>query len=205
MPVAALAAFQSEVQQCDSLIANAHKVDATGMSLFPARDQQQITVAAFLNLFIAWESFLEACFVSLMTGGATISGAAPNRFASPASTRAAHAMIIGINRYFDFANIENVRKVAGIYFEQGYPFEPHLTAVVVDLTDLRTMRNASAHVTSTTQISLEGLAQRILGTPQPGISLYGLLTAMHPAGAGQTVYATYRDKLLAAAQLVADG
>lgn len=205
MPAVALAAFQAEIQQCDSLIATAHQVDAAGAPLFPARDQQQITVAAFLNMFIAWESFIEACFVSLMTGGATVSGAVPNRFVSPPNTQAAHAMIIGTNRYFDFANIDNVRKIARIYFDQGYPFEPHLTGVVMDLNDLKTMRNASAHVTSTTQVTLEGLAQRVLGTPQPGIGLYTLLTSLHPGGAGQTVYATYRDKLVAAAQLVAQG
>jgi hypothetical protein len=35
----------------------------------PPIDRQQITVAALLNMFIAWESFLEASLVELMTGG----------------------------------------------------------------------------------------------------------------------------------------
>ncbi|MEJ1096495.1 MULTISPECIES: hypothetical protein [unclassified Pseudoxanthomonas] len=206
MPGAALTKLQAEAQQCDALITNAHRSDANGTAIFPARDQEQITVAAFLNLFIAWESFLEACFISLMTGGATVSGATPNRFVLPPTAQAAQAMIIGINRYFDFANIDNVRKVARIYFEHGYPFEPHLSAIVVDLQDIKMMRNSSAHLTSTTQAALAALAQRITGTPQPGISLYSLLTHTDPrAGNGQTVYATCRDKLLAAAQLIAVG
>lgn len=46
--------------------------------------------------------------------------------------------------------------------------------------DLRTMRNASAHISSTTQTALESLAQRIFRTPRPGIVLYDLLMAADP-------------------------
>lgn len=70
MPIAqVLADFRAEIAQCESLIANAHKVDATGVQVLPTIDQQQITVAAFLNMFIAWETFLEAALCEFMTGG----------------------------------------------------------------------------------------------------------------------------------------
>ena len=74
-------------------------------------------------------------------------------------------MIIGNFKYFDYANILFVIKLASLYFQNGYPFEPYLSASQTDIGDMRTMRNASAHISSTTQRALEGLAQRILSIP----------------------------------------
>lgn len=208
MPVGiALTEFQARVAQCDSLIANAHRQDASGVALFPLPDRQQITVAAFLNFFVAWEGFLEDVLTKVMAGNATVLGKHPQaRYVAPASQNAAKAMVIGINKYFDYANPEFVRRVVMMYFAGGYPFEPHLSSIATDLADLRTMRNASAHISSTTQKALEALAQRVFSTPRPGVDLYTFLTATDPRhGATGTVFAAARDKLLAAASLIANG
>ena len=174
--------------------------------LFSPLDREQITVAAFLNLFVAWEEFLEAALSNLMAGAPTLSGVMPVKFVAPADVHQARKIVIGINRYFDYANHEFVRRIAEVYFTGGYPFQPHLASISTDLADLKTMRNASAHLSSTTQTALEALAQRIFGTPQPGIGLYSLLTRVDPRGlAGNTVFAESRDKLLVAAQLIAQG
>lgn len=201
-----LATFQKSASQCDRLIANAHQTGATGVALFPALDQQQITVAAFLNLFVAWETFLEESLAKLMAGSPTISRRVPVRYVSPLNMEAARSLVIGAQRYFDYGNHDNVRRIVGMYFENGYPFEPHLSAINSDLCDLRTMRNASAHISSTTQAALESLAQRIFSTPRPGIDLYSLLTNTDPRStAGNTVYAESREKLLVVAELIANG
>lgn len=141
-----------------------------------------------------------------MAGAATLSGTQPTRYVLPPSADAAREMVIGINRYFDYANHDYVRRIVPMYFKGGYPFEPHLGAIASDLADLRTMRNASAHLSSTTQRALEALALRVLTTPQPGIDLYSLLTRVDPrTGNGSTVMATARDKLLTVGQLIATG
>lgn len=203
---AALNELQSNAAQCDSLIANAHNVDATGAPILPPIDRQQITVAAFLNLFIAWESFMEDAMTKLMSGSPTISGTHPIRFASPRSQNDAKALVIGINKYFDYANHQNVKKVAMMFFENGYPFEPNLSAIASDLDDIRTMRNASAHITSTTQKALNALAQRIFTTPHPGINLYTLLTSRDPrSSSSDTVFEESKNKLLTTAILIANG
>jgi hypothetical protein len=68
------------------------------------------------------------------------------------------------------------------------------------------MRNASAHITASTQAALEAFAVRIFGAPHPGLTLYQLLTAVDPRSAtGDTVFATYRDMLLTTAELIARG
>lgn len=207
MPIAsAVTNLGAKAAQCDSLITSAHRVDAAGASIFSLADREQITVAAFLNLFVAWEEFLEAVFSNFMVGVPTLSTNVPNRYAVPPDVESAKLMLIGTNRYFDYANHELVRKMASVYFQNGYPFEPTFSAVISDLADLRTMRNASAHLSSTTSLSLEALAQRIFGTPCPGITLYAMLTTVDPRSAtGSTVFAEARDKLLTSAQLIAQG
>lgn len=206
MPVAtALAAFKAAVAQCDNLIANAHKTDPAGAYIFPPPDREQITVAALLNAFIAWEQFLEEVMANLMCGAPTISGSYPLKFVTPPTKDAAKKMMIGVMKYFDFSNHENVGKIAEIYFDAAYPFQPHLRALISELRDLKTMRNASAHASSTTQSALEGLALRIFGMPRPGITLYELLTSPYPGSAGETVFLVYKNKLAVAAELIANG
>lgn len=201
-----LTAFKTSLTQCDSLIANAHKVDGGGIALLPAIDQQQITCAAFLNMFIAWEEFLEKSIAHLMVGLPTINGRFPVKYVSPPNVGVAYALIVGVMRYFDFGNQENMRKLVTLYFENGYPYEPHLSGVFSDLADLRTMRNYSAHITANTQISLESLAIRILGKPMPGINLYQMLMMNDPrSAAGDTVFVSYKNKLIVTADLIAAG
>lgn len=199
--------FKNSVAQCDNLIADAHRTDgAGGPFLFPELDRQQITVAAFLNLFIGWETFVESSLSELMTGGLTTSGTVPVRYVSPPNAAAARELVIGVARYFDYGNHDYVRKIVGMFFQNGYPFEPHLSGVVADLSDLRTMRNASAHITSTTQTALESLALRIFGQPKTGISLYDLLTTVDPRSAtNETVFLAYKNKLVVTAELISIG
>lgn len=206
MPIAqALADFKAGVLRCDNLIANAHKLDANGSPFMPEIDRQQVTVAAFLNFFIAWESFLETTLAELLRGSPTMNGAAPVKYASPPDTDSAKKMVIGTILYFDYGNQEKFRKIAEIYFRNGEPFQPHLNAIFTDLQELRTMRNSSAHISSSTQTALEGLSLRLLARPSPGITLYQLLTAQNPQSAGQTVFETYKAKLIVTAELIAQG
>jgi hypothetical protein len=199
-----LTALKADLAQSESLIAHVHALDHGGQPILPALDQRQVTISAFLNMFIAWETFLEKAFADYMTGESTIGGRQPIRYVLPHSIEAARTLIVGTQRYFDYGNHENVKKVARMFFENGDPFEPHISAFISDLADIRTMRNASAHITSTTQTALEGLALRIFGQPKPGIDLYYLLISPDPrTTTGYTVFAVYRDKLLTAAGLIA--
>ncbi len=199
-----LSQFNSSVQQCENLIVNAHKSDANGDTILPEIDQVQITVAGFLNMFIAWEYFLESSLLEYMTGSTTISGKQPKRIVFPTTKHSAQQLIIGINRYFDYANHQNIIKIANSFFEKGYPYEPHLSAIYKQLDDLRTMRNASAHYSTTTQVALDALAIRILKAPYNGINLYDLLTNSIP-NESKTVFVGYKEKLTATAHLISYG
>ena len=201
-----LATLQARSAECAALIASAHRADAAGGNLFSASEREMITTAAFLNTFKLWEGFLEESMSKYLSGKRPIGGGYVRKRASPASEDAAKAMLVGVMKFFDYANHDYVRKIAGIYFDGGRPFEPHISSVFTDLSDLRIMRNAAAHISSTTQASLEALAQRIFSTPQPNITLYEMLLRSDPrSAAGETVFASYQTKLLATAELIARG
>lgn len=203
-----LSAFVGEATQCDKLIADAHQKDASGTMVFPPTDRAQITVAALLNLYIAWEIFLESSLLEFMVGSATRSGRVPVRFVCPVSAESAQSIVIGCNwsGHFDYGNRDYVRTIVNSYFEDGYPFEPCLDGISSELGDLKIMRNASAHRSITTQRPLEIVAKRIFGVPRPNIDLYALLINMDPRSTpGNTVYTTYRDKLLVTAELILNG
>ena len=199
-----LSNFENNIQQCDSLIANAHKFDKEGNPILPNIDQSQITVAAFLNMFLAWEEFLESSLIEFMTGSLTISGQSPQRYVFPGDREKAHSIVRGVNRYFDYSNHDYVKKTVNLYFENGYPYEPHLSAIHSELIDLKTMRNASAHIATNTQQALDALAARIMMSRQPGIKLYDLLIKIIP-NSNETVLFSHRDKLLITASKIAIG
>jgi len=123
MPLATiLIEFKAALTQCEALVVNAHKTDsATGQPFLTPTDKEQVTTAAFLNMFIAWENFLESTISDLMMGQATIGGKAPTKFASPPTRAGAQAMVIGTRPHFDYANHDNVRKFVSLYFNNGYP------------------------------------------------------------------------------------
>jgi hypothetical protein len=208
MPAAEiLANLRVAIVQCDNLVVNAHRV-VNGASVLPPADQKQITVAAFLNLFIGWETFLEECFLEFMMGGKTLNGSVPIRYVSPVDLAAANKLINGVAwTYFDYAKYENVLVLARMFFKGGYPFEPYISSAYTDLEDSRKMRNWCAHKTSSTQAGLDGLALRIFGSPRLGIDLYTLLMATDPrvASGTQTIFVTYKEKILALAQMIATG
>lgn len=207
MPIAdVLAKFRTKIGQCDSLIKNSHQQDNFGSNILPALDREQITVAAFLNMFIAWESFLESALAEFMLGGLTLSGSTPKRYVLPTTLDHANKLVIHTSRFFDYANHNFFSKAVSLYFEDGYAFEPHFGSIMTDLSDLRTMRNGSAHISSTTQVALEALAFRIFSGPKRGVTLYQMLTAFDPRlGVGETVFSGFKDKILIAAELIAKG
>lgn len=207
MPITqSLTAFQARVTQCDSLVESAHAVLADGQFHFTILDRAQITEAAFLNMFIAWEEFVENSIGDFMMGEATVSGHMPVRYVNPPSRDHSGKMVLHMGRYFDYANHEHVKKLARLYFDTGYPFDTPINSLTQELSDLKIMRNACAHMSSTTKAALEGLGLRVFGSPQAGVTVYQMLTANDPrTNPNVTVYASYRDKLLVAAELISQG
>jgi hypothetical protein len=188
--------FRDTVVSVNGLIVSAHTTDATtGANLWQPDEIVFITESAFLKMFIAWESFLEKSFILYLMGNPSITGRLLTKYASPIDEKHAHEILIGTMRYVDWSNPEIVKKIAKIYFELGEPFENAIASSNHHLLDLRTIRNSSAHISSTTTRSLDALATRLLQRPIAGITIYDLILAIDPQNTSNTILKSYQDIL----------
>ena len=155
-------------------------------------------------MFIEWENFLELSLIEFMTGSLPINGNQFQRFVFPEGKEEAHNMIQGTSRFFDYANHQFFSKTVNNFFKDGYPYQPHFGRIRTELDDLRTMRNASAHISKYTQKPLDSLATRIFNSPKSNILLYDLLTKVMPHSS-DTVFDHYKNILLVTAENIANG
>ncbi|MFH1033035.1 MAG: hypothetical protein V1806_00885 [Pseudomonadota bacterium] len=117
-------------------------------------------------------------FILYMLGNSSPKGGHVTRFALPQSETQAHQMIIGTQRYVDWANPDIVRKLSQIYFDNGEPINSAVSSIYTDLVDLKNIRNAAAHLSSTTSKSFYGVVSRRLGLINPGISVSDYLLSL---------------------------
>lgn len=186
----------------DSIIASAHLTNAAGAFVQPSDVRSFLTEAAVVRVHIAWERFLEQSFLSYLVGETTVSGAHVATYLAPPSFDHANRVLIGTQRYVDWGNPEIVVKLADLYFPSGAPYKAALAAIQGDLYDLRAVRNAAAHLSTSTSVQLDGVALRRLRKPISGITVYDLVTAPDPGASGKTVMQSFVDVLTAAAALI---
>ena len=74
----------------------------------------------------------------------------------------AHRILIGTQKYVDWSNPEIIRRLCNLFFDPSNPFDTYIASINTDLFDLKTIRNAAAHLTSTTSQQLDSLATRKL-------------------------------------------
>ncbi|GDX10900.1 hypothetical protein LBMAG57_26720 [Verrucomicrobiota bacterium] len=206
MPIGtALTAFRAEIATHQGYITNAFVQDAAGNYLMGAQQQSFVVDSAFLRMFIAWETFLEEVFVRYLLGNPSVAGTLAVLFANPGTEERAREMLVGTQKYVDWANPEIVRKLSRIYFNNGEPIGPAISAIQSDLFDLKTVRNAAAHLTTTTGRLLDALATRRLGHNCINISVSGFVLAPDPTpGAAGSILDSYIVLLDATAHNIAN-
>lgn len=196
--------FQSRMVQVEGHIQSAFYQDFTGSYLFDKAFRDFVVESAFLKIFIAWETFLENCFLSYSMANPSMSGLVYVRYARPLDEAHAGKMVVGTQKFIDWSNPTNILTYSKLYFESGEPFRSVISSINEDLLNLKSIRNAAVHLTSTTKTPLEALAARILGNPSPGISVSDLLLNIHPDSAtNETVFAKYTKMLDAAVIAIA--
>ncbi len=164
---------------------------------------QTVTEAAFLKAFVAWEHFVERSLLGYMLGELSATSISVKRFSLPADEDHARKMLMGTNRYVDYSNHEIVSKLCTLHLEKGEPFVSVIKSIANDLQDMKTIRNASAHMTSSTIAPLNALATRLLGaTPSP-LTPHALLVTNIPTF-NDTGMNYYCSVILAAAQRISE-
>ena len=196
--------FRDTILTINGLIVSAHAIDAaTGKTLWSANETAFITESAFFKMFIAWETFLEESFILYLTGNQSISGTVVRKYANPVDEAHAHKFLIGNMKFVDWSDPKKVITLAEIYFDAGEPYKTAINSIHSHLQDLKTIRNAAAHLSSTTTGQLDALAIRKLGRPYTRISVYNLITTVDLSSPSKTIIQGYQDILDAAADIIA--
>ena len=197
--------LQGVIAQVNSIVASAYRVDLTGQFFFTATEQGVLVDSAVLRLFVGWETFLEETFVSYMTGNPSVAGNVLTRYVSPLDQNHARRMAVGSRRWVDWSTPDTVRTLAGLFFEDGEPYETVFAQISGELQDLKTVRNAAAHLASSTSAALDALATRRLNRPTVGTTAAKYVQAADPQSAtGQSMLQTYEGMLGTAAHLIAN-
>jgi hypothetical protein len=201
-----LITFRQSIVEANGFVALAFQQDAAGAYLLPASQRDFITDSAFLKMFIAWETFMENIVINYMLGEPSINGTAVVRYVQPVDSVHAHKMIIGTQKYMDWSNPELVQRICNNYFVTGNHIDTFLGSIYRDLIDLKTIRNAAAHLSTTTGKHLDSLASRLLGSTQSNTKVSGLIFSIDPSSAtSDTFLSTYLAKLDIAAEGIATG
>jgi hypothetical protein len=198
--------YRNSIIEANGFINVAFQQDAAGNYLLPQNQREFITDSSFLKTFIVWETFLESVCVKYLLGEPSILGTLITRHAQPLNADHAHQLLIGTQKYVDWADPQKVKRLCSLYFGSVNHIDTSLSSIYSDLLDLKTIRNAAAHLSSTTSTQLDSLAKRLLRSPQSNIRVSQLIFSVDPASlAGDTIFTTYLTKLDIVAEGIANG
>lgn len=198
-----LTEFRARSVSINNLISVAYTQDAAGADLFDEMQKEFIVSSTFLKMFIFWEAFLESSFCKYLAGELSTTGVEINRYANAKNSEHALKLLIGTQKYVDWANQDIVRRLANLYLENGEPYNTNLLSISTELADLKTVRNAAAHLSSTTQPQLNALSNRILGGDAANSTVASFVMSIHPLDETKTVFQYYQNILDITAENIA--
>jgi hypothetical protein len=133
-------------------------------------------------------------------------GNAITRYVQPLDEQHAIKLLIGTQKYVDWSNPEIIKKLSNLHFAPGNPFDTFVSSMMADLFDLKTIRNAAAHLDSTTRRQLDSLGTRKLKRLCNNLKVSELIFAVDPdSAANETILTTYLNKLDVCAEGIANG
>jgi hypothetical protein len=195
--------FRAGIAQTNNLISMAYEQDSNGNDIFDSTKKDFVISSAFLKMFIFWESFLEDSFSKYLTGESSTDGTGVTCYVSPNDREHALKILIGTQKYVDWANQEIVRRLAKLFMENGDPLASNIASISGELSDLKTIRNAAAHLSSTTRHQLDALSTRVLGRNITNTDVATFMMQLHPLDSTKTVLQYYQNLLDIAAENIA--
>lgn len=200
---ACLLEYRESVQKIESYIAAAHTVNATGHYVHCQDYRQFVISSAVVRFSVAWESFLEHIYCAFLVGEPDLEGNVVPCCVRAVDEQHAQRLLIGTNTYFDWTNPDKIIQLSELYLERDNPIHTAISSTKNDLFDLKTIRNAAAHISSTTQKQLDALASRLFNRQMIGTTVSDVVNLVKTDG--KTVWEYYKDLLDAAAESVARG
>lgn len=197
-----LTTYRDTVNKATQYMQAAYAKNGNGSYMYCQEHQRFIVDASVLKFFIAWETFLESAFSAFLLKKQTLQGTYVNTFVTASDFEHAKRLLVGTNTYFDWANPDKVIELSKLYLGEINPIHNAVASIKFDLFDLKTIRNAAAHLSSTTQKSVESMVQRKTGRLAIGITAADFIIGNYN---GTIHWYYYKDILDAAAESIANG
>ena len=111
---------------------------------------------AFLKTFTAWETFIEDVFIAYMTGHITRK-CKPKTYLKKITKEHAYDLLKGVRDYPDWTRMDQVLKLADLYFIDGAPFHLPLSRINTIFNEMKKIRDAISHVSSNSRDTFLGI------------------------------------------------
>jgi len=200
-----LAEFNARLDDSLLLATDANSFnEIRGGHLRPIRHKRicQINEMAFLDMFLAWEDFLEESFIRYMCGAVTITRYRPKVSVAPVNLdHALRFFIVKPRDYVEWSSGQQVIERAEMVFHDGEPYKSSIRPSLTDLDDMRQIRNAIAHHSGASLRKFETVVRRLLGSRPRGLNP-GLFLGLTHVGTGKTYIEHYKDVLSVAASRI---
>lgn len=145
----------------------------------------------FMQLFLAWETFLEQSFILYLNNASDLQGQVYIRYGFPNNNEHAYSMIKGTKNYPDWTNLNDVICLANVYFKDAGPFHL-LSSPPVEMEDIKTIRNRISHISEKSTKAFNRLLAKTI-TQTSNISVCDFLVTFRQ---GSETYFTYYTDIL---------
>lgn len=195
--------FQTELRRCTNLFLVAQTAQAPSGRKLHIRDIEEFSSLALLKITLAWENFLEDCFLRYLCGVPSLSGTTHQLLVTKCnSIGAAESVLSGGRSYLDWRQRDVISR-ANRLFAGGGPFLQPIQGSSRLLSDLATLRNRIAHRSNFSRLNFVSVVRSELGYVPPGITPGRLLLTVTPESAPERLFLYYVNCLAAVAGLIA--
>lgn len=104
-----------------------------------------IVEKSFMQIYLAWERFLEKAFIAYLQKASDLQGESYTTYSFPIDDEHSYKMLKGTKNYPDWTNIDEINYLSTVYFDASGPFAI-LLAPPPELLEIKTIRNRISHV-----------------------------------------------------------
>ena len=151
-----------------------------------------IVESCFMQIYLAWENFLEKSFVAYLQNATDLKGQTYSRYGFPTDDNHSYNMLKGTKSYPDWTNIDDVNYLAKTYFDASGPYaiisSPH-----TDFLDMKIVRNRISHISEKSTKSFNRVLAKNIA--QTNLSPGEYLMLFKDSSVAQTYFTYYVDML----------
>lgn len=207
------AEFNNRLQSSLNLVARLQDYrirEANRVRTLSPAERHRLAEMAWIQMFLAWEEFLEESFVRHLLGARSPRGPRAHPLVIVRSLEQTRKLILGEGRsYLDWTEPDKLIGRSALFFRDGEPYRTAITSASLHLRRMKTVRNQIAHRSQAAAEKYKGLLLELYGPGRrfnPGhILLSPPPQRALPAQGGQgvaTLFALYHSILAAIAEQI---